>query len=100
MVITKIMVKSRSSQLNSHVKSMSNTLNKEEHYHEKYHWSLVLIMIGCDNIMASYSMLLSWTLLTSASPLRDSNQQQIIDRRQKLKGRDKTNKDSIPTIIH
>ena len=80
--------------------SMSKTHNKEEHYHEQDYWSLVMIMIGCDNLMSSYSMLLSWTLLTSASPLRDSNQQQTNDRRQKFKGKDKTNKDSIPTIIH
>ena len=50
---------------------------KEEHYHKvKPYRSLVMIMIGCDNLMSNYSMLLSWTLLTSASASKNKNQQQ------------------------
>ena len=90
MVITEITVKSRVKSAKQSHKVNVKTHNKEEHYHEQDYKSLVMIMIGCDNLMSSYSMLLSWTLLTSASTLRDENQQRTNVQMTKTKGKDKS----------
>ena len=64
-----------------------------------------MIMIGCDNFMSNYSMLLSWTLLTSASASKHRNQRQmntIINKTKKAKGMDiaTAKRDNTLIIIH